>query len=627
MKMLLAAGLVAGAIAIVGSPDDAAGVGRGSSLLSIISPPGMPEGLDSPHDAGVNMTYHGGWVMRTNTTYAIYWDPTGTSCGASDPTCGNYVMAIDRYFRDVAAASGSNSNVYSVDTEYSDTTGPIAYQSTFGGGFLDGDPFPPYNPSTSCIDGTDPVCLTDEQIQAEIQKVITKLGWPDGKSSLFVLMTPDLVGACVTNNDNHCVPNATCAWHGGFVGSDAQPAIYAFEPFAATNGCAGNPLNPSPNGNAADPTINLIDHEMNEAITDPWGDGWYANTTQGGEIADLCAWNFGNPLGTAPNGQAYDEVINGHEYWLQQLWSNDGSHCVQRYVPGVEPPTNNAAPVITGAAGVGQLLSTSNGTWAGTPTSYAYRWQRCVPGEYSGCTDITGATAATYRLETADTGFVVRSEVTALNAAGASAPVASAASNVVVPVPESTVPPALSGLAGVGRTLSTSAGAWNPAASTFAYQWLRCAVDGSGCAPITGATGTSYVLVAADASHALEARVSATDVAGTTAALSNRSRIVVALPALRKAPRISGRARVGKKLSGSHGSWTNTPTAYRYQWLRCNKRGRSCNRIRRATHSTYRLTGRDAGHRLRLRIIALNPAGSRMASSLPTARVPTPHKR
>ena len=123
--------------------------------------------------AGSDMTYHGGWVMRTNTTYAIYWVPSGFACGAADPACSSYEAGINRYFKDVAAASGSDTNVYSVDTQYYDTTGPIAYQSTFGGWVVDHGPFPPYNPGTSCIDGTDPVCLTDQQVRAEIQNVIT----------------------------------------------------------------------------------------------------------------------------------------------------------------------------------------------------------------------------------------------------------------------------------------------------------------------------------------------------------------------------------------------------------------------------------------------------------------------
>ena len=527
MKMLVAAALFAAALLIgMGSPKGAAAGGSGISMLGVVAPPGSPAARNSPQIAPADVTYHGGWVMRTNTTYAIYWFPPGSTCGTSDPTCDTYISGVDRYFKDVAAASGSHNNVYSVDTEYSDTTGPIAYQSTFGGAFIDETPFPPYNPSTSCADGGYPVCLTDQQIQTEIQKVITELGWPDSESSLFSLMTPDSVTECETNTDNQCVGHPFCAYHGAFTGSESQPVVYTLEPFAATDGCAGNPVNPSPNGDDADPTVNLISHEMNEAITDPWGTGWYAGDTPGlGEIADLCAWNFGNPLGTAANGQAYNEVINGHPYWLQQEWSNDTSQCLQRSIPS------------------------------------------------------------------------------------------------------STAPPILSGLAGVGRTLSTTAGVWNPTASTFAYQWLRCATDGTGCAPIPGAIEANYVLAAVDADHTLEARVSATDAAGTTAALSNRSQVVVALPASTKAPHISGRARVGKELSGSHGFWTNSPTAYRYQWLRCNKHSRSCTPIHHATHSIYRLKSRDAGHRLRLRIIALNPAGSQTATSLPTARVAAPHKR
>ena len=607
MKMLLVAAFVAVGLTI--------SVGLSKSVVAA----GGADVPGPPLAAPANMTYHGGWVMRTTTTYAIYWLPTGYACGASDPTCSSYVKGVDQYFKDVAAASGSDSNVYSVATQYSDTTGPIAYQSTFGGAFIDGDAFPPYNPSTSCTQAPHPVCLTDPQVQAEVQKVITALGWPDGESSLFVLMVPDSVGECLTSASTRCVG---CGNHGRFTGSDTQPVVYAFIPYSATFGCAGNPTNPSPNGDDADPAVNVISHEQIEAITDPRGDGWYAGDTQQGEIGDLCAWNFGNPLGTAPNGQAYNEVINGHFYYLQQEWSNDGSHCLQRYVPGVDLPTSTAAPVVAGAAGVGQLLSTSNGAWAGTPKSFSYRWQRCVPGNLNSCTNIPAATAATYRLVTADAGSVVRSEVTALNAAGASAATPSAVTEVVVAAPASISPPVLSGLPAVGGALSSSAGVWNPVASTLAYQWLSCAADGSGCASIPGATGSAYVLGAADAGHTLEARVSATDAAGTTAVLSNRSQVVVALPASAKAPRIRGRARVGKKLSGSQGSWSNAPTTYRYQWLRCNKRGGHCRSIRRATHTTYRLTRRDAGHRLRLRVVASNLAGSTAATSRPTARVP-----
>jgi hypothetical protein len=567
------------------------------------------------------MTYHGGWVMRTNTIYAIYWVPSGSTCGVSDPTCGDYVQAIDRYFKDVAAASGSNSNDYSVDTQYSDTTGAIAYQSTFGGALYDQKAFPPYNPSTSCTDGSDPVCLTDQQIRDEIQRVITQLGWPDGESTIFVLMTPDVVGECTTNNDNDCVANTHCADHGGFTGTDSQPVVYAFIPYAATNGCAGIPVNPSPNGDDADPAINLISHEMNEAITDPWGSGWYAGDPYH-EIADLCAWNFGNPLGTAPNGQAYNEVINGHDYYLQQEWSNDVHACVQRYIPGTVPPSNVGPPSLTGTAAVGKLLSTSTGTWAGSPTSYSYRWQRCPnSGPPFGCVTIPGAVAATYQLDSADTGFVIRSEVIAENPAGTSAPVESDTTAVVVPVLMATTPPTVSGVAAVGRTLSLANGVWNTAVSSFAHQWLRCAADGSGCTPITGATNATYGIVEPDAGHRLEVRVSATNAAGTVNALSNQTAVVVAKPAVTQAPRITGKAKAGRRLKASPGVWTGLPTSFGYRWLRCNVRGRNCRTIRRATHATYVLRGVDVGHRLRVRVTAATAAGLAAAISRATRRI------
>jgi hypothetical protein len=163
---------------------------------------------------------------------------------------------------------------------------------------------------------------------------------------------------------------------------------------------------------------------------------------------------------------------------------------------------------------------------------------------------------------------------------------------------------------------------WNTAAVTFNYQWLRCGADGSGCAAIPGAIAATRMLVAADAGHRFEVRVTATNAAGTAAALSNHSAVVIGVPAARKAPHISGRAHVGKKLSGSRGSWKYAPTRYRYQWLRCNTRGGSCSSIRRATHSTYRLTSHDAGHRLKVRVTAINAAGRGTATSRATASVP-----
>ena len=35
-------------------------------------------------------------------------------------------------------------------------------------------------------------------------------------------------------------------------------------------------------------------------------------------------------------------------------------------------------------------------------------------------------------------------------------------------------------------------------------------------------------------------------------------------------PTITGTARVGEALTAQNGTWDNSPTEYRYRWLRCN---------------------------------------------------------
>jgi hypothetical protein len=73
----------------------------------------------------------------------------------------------------------------------------------------------------------------------------------------------------------------------------------------------------------------------------------------------------------------------------------------------------------------------------------------------------------------------------------------------------------------VGITYDASAGSWTgtPVIS-FGYQWLRCDGSGTNCRPIAGATGTSYVLTAADLNGSLEMEVTATNSGGSQTAIS-----------------------------------------------------------------------------------------------------------
>jgi len=80
-------------------------------------------------------------------------------------------------------------------------------------------------------------------------------------------------------------------------------------------------------------------------------------------------------------------------------------------------PINTAPPTISGTPQVGQTLTAGTGSWTGSPTSFAYQWQRCNTGG-TACADVAGATTTTYVLGTADAGATIRVVVTASNAAG-----------------------------------------------------------------------------------------------------------------------------------------------------------------------------------------------------------------
>jgi hypothetical protein len=573
--------------------------------------------------------------------------PAGANAGAAASSApgfltfdANYASLINRYFQDVAAASASHStaDVYSVATQYYDNSGPVQYQSTFGGSYVDHDPLP----ASGCSDGVDPACLTDAQLQVEIQNVLTAKGWHGSLTNEFFLMTPVGVGSCGDATGSECSTNVFCAYHSDFTDLANEPVIYANEPYEATIGGCSGPGQGFPNDEDADTTINTISHEHNESITDPFGDGWI--DSQGAENGDLCAYTYGSPLGPAANGQPYNQLINGHEYSLQQEFSDRGSSCIQNatqehgsmstalpYNGGLVMHTNvtyaiywlptagnTSRPAVSGTPAVSHTLTSSVGSWNGAPTGYAYQWQRCA-ADGTGCANIAGATGSTYTLTAADGGTSVRSTVSATNVNGAS-PYAASSVAVVVPVPAATAPPVISGAAGVGEHLSTTNGSWNTSA-TFAYQWQRCAAGGSGCVPIAGATAATYALVGADAGHSLKASVTATNVAGAGSSTSAASHMIVARPGSASAPRISGKAKVGHRLAAGKGKWTWTPTSFHYRWLRCSASGRRCVAIKQATRATYRLAKRDAGHRLRLRVTATNAAGTRSASSRATARV------
>ena len=104
-------------------------------------------------------------------------------------------------------------------------------------------------------------------------------------------------------------------------------------------------------------------------------------------------------------------------------------------------PVNSAAPVISGSTRTGATLTTTDGSWSGSPTSYTYQWKRATAASGS-YTNIPSATNSTYVLTDADIDKYIKVSVIATNGIGSSTAELSAATSVVSDLPDSVVPTA-----------------------------------------------------------------------------------------------------------------------------------------------------------------------------------------
>lgn len=93
-------------------------------------------------------------------------------------------------------------------------------------------------------------------------------------------------------------------------------------------------------------------------------------------------------------------------------------------------------------------------------------------------------------------------------------------------------------------------------------------------------------------------------------------------PSNRTVPAISGDTTQAQTLTESHGSWSNKPNSYTYQWADCDPSGAACTPIDGAAGQTYTLAASDVGHTIRVVETASNAGGAGApATSAATAAV------
>ena len=244
------------------------------------------------------------------------------------------------------------------------------------------------------------------------------------------------------------------------------------------------------------------------------------------------------------------------------------------------PPT----PTISGTLKVGQTLTASEGTWAPLQDSFSYVWQwsATVTGTYAG---ISGATGKTYQLQPGDRGRFIKVVVTAVKAGYTSGVATSAASVAVVSdftsAPNPTISVSGGGAVAVGKVLTAVPGVWSPTAASpptavsptaLSYVWQRDGVA------ISGATASTYTLVAADLGKAMTVTVTGTLATYVTTSKTSVATDLVAKgtfttapnPSLSPAPTSVAPPQVGKALTAVVGVWAPalaaSPVETFYQW-------------------------------------------------------------
>ncbi len=303
-----------------------------------------------------NLDYHGGPVLHASAPYLVFWDPSGTLTTTEK-------NLFERYFADVAHDSGSATDVYGVDRQFTDTSGFADYSQTWSSAqaITDTHAYPSTGQCGEKPSGVS-TCLFDSQLQNEVQRLITADGLPSGYTGaapIYFVVTPPTVNSCFSDGTT-CADNFFCAYHSSATVSDTF--LYADIPtylaVADPKGCQadGNTAVQSPNGNSiADVAIKYMSHEDNETITDPLGNAWW-DSNSGNEDGDNCdfAGSFDPAAGDNPDaflptlggsaaaGTLYDQLINSDQYYIQSEWSNGNVNCEMRPATATLTPAFSA---------------------------------------------------------------------------------------------------------------------------------------------------------------------------------------------------------------------------------------------------------------------------------------------
>lgn len=274
--------------------------------------------------------------------------------------------------------------------------------------------------------------------------------------------------------------------------------------------------------------------------------------------------------------------------------------------------TTAPTPLVTGIAREGQTLTVSTAGWVPTPTSRTVNWY--VDGQV--VLDENGRyTGTTYEPSYWDAGKTITAVVTARLADHTvtrreSAPVGPVAhEDGTLPVPGAPSP-VLTGTAQVGKVVTAQLGSW-PDGTTFAYAWYTLDSE----TPFRYTSTRSLRLPASTYRKRVYVAVLGTWGDKQSVVWSGNSARVAAGILSGSRPRISGTAKVGRRLTAMPGTWTSG-TRLSYRWYAAGTA------VRGATGRTFTPTRAQVGKRMTVRVTGRKAGYTTLSkTSAATARV------
>jgi hypothetical protein len=256
-----------------------------------------------------------------------------------------------------------------------------------------------------------------------------------------------------------------------------------------------------------------------------------------------------------------------------------------------------------------------------------YQWQNC--GTIV-CTDIPGATAATYTVQSSDLGDNISVTVDPGSSGfqlerdpQVGAPLlASIDSNPYLSTSRTNDGGGASNTwidyVGEGDTLTVSPGTWVGDPTSYSYQWQDCSGSGMTYQCTNVGSGTqSYTVQHSDLGGQLMVNVTGTNAYGSSTWTAFNTPSNTGAPVSDdngSGPAITSsnsnyHADSGDTLTTTTGAWLGDPTSYTYQWQDCDN-DYHCTAISGATSPSYTLALSDRGSEIEVDVTATNGVGS-----------------